>query len=206
MFSFFDRKDVRKILKRKDSDPGEQEFTGSHLWCICLSGKELEKQWKTFNLDKHDDVITKVSEVTGNWSVVIMMPYLDPPGVFSFDWSFSNASIILASAVLGFLLQWSGALALRETSAVTHAILGQFKTCVILLGGFLLFGSNPGTTSICGAITALCGMSYYTHLNLRKQQQSIKTSSKQASFSLPKSMLSKENGEKHELVLQDESV
>ena len=94
----------------------------------------------------------------------------------------------------------------RETSAVTHAILGQFKTCVILLGGFLLFGSNPGTTSICGAITALCGMSYYTHLNLRKQQQSIKTSSKQASFSLPKSMLSKENGEKHELVLQDESV
>ncbi|KAK1399788.1 TPT domain-containing protein [Heracleum sosnowskyi] len=138
--------------------------------------------------------------------LVIMMPYLDPPGVFSFDWSFSNTSIILASAILGFLLQWSGALALRETSAVTHAILGQFKTCVILLGGFLLFGSNPGTTSICGAITALGGMSYYTHLNLSKQQQSIKTSSKQASFSLPKSMLSKENGENHDHILQDESV
>lgn len=94
----------------------------------------------------------------------------------------------------------------RETSAVTHAILGQFKTCVILLGGFLLFGSNPGMTSICGAITALGGMSYYTHLNLSKQQQSIKSSSKQASFSLPKSMLSKENGENHDHVLQDESV
>ncbi|KAL8149440.1 nucleotide-sugar uncharacterized transporter 1-like [Apium graveolens] len=138
--------------------------------------------------------------------LVIMMPYLDPPGVLSFDWSFSNTSVILASAILGFLLQWSGALALRETSAVTHAILGQFKTCVILLGGFLLFGSNPGTTSICGAITALGGMSYYTHLNLSKQQQTIKSSSKQASFSLPKSMLSKENGENHDHVLQDESV
>ncbi|KAK1388385.1 TPT domain-containing protein [Heracleum sosnowskyi] len=139
--------------------------------------------------------------------LVILMPYLDPPGVLSFDWTFNNSSIIFASAILGFLLQWSGALALGETSAVTHVILGQFKTCVILLGGFLLFGSNPGTTSISGAITALGGMSFYTHLNLRKQQQQlIRTSSKQGSFSLPKSKLSKENGENHDLVDQDDCV
>ncbi|CAK9157523.1 unnamed protein product [Ilex paraguariensis] len=93
----------------------------------------------------------------------------------------------------------------RQTSATTHVVLGQFKTCVILLGGFLLFGSNPGPTSIFGAITALVGMSFYTYLNLLSQQQSVKTSSRQASFSLPKSKLGKDNGGSDE-INGDESV
>ncbi|GAA0157777.1 secondary carrier transporter [Lithospermum erythrorhizon] len=44
--------------------------------------------------------------------LVMMMPYLDPPGALSFDWSLYNSAIIGGSAVFGFLLQWSGALAL----------------------------------------------------------------------------------------------
>lgn len=86
----------------------------------------------------------------------------------------------------------------RATSATTHVVLGQFKTCVILLGGFFLFGSNPGITSILGAIVALAGMSAYTYLNL----QSAKTSS----FSITKSKLSKENGESHDGSYGDEHV
>ncbi|KMS95696.1 hypothetical protein BVRB_005860 [Beta vulgaris subsp. vulgaris] len=130
--------------------------------------------------------------------LVAMMPWLDPPGVLSFNWNLSNTSAIFMSALLGFLLQWSGALALGATSAITHVVLGQFKTCVILIGGYLLFGSNPGITSICGAITALMGMSIYTYLNLHNSDDhSNKTAAKQASFSSPKSKLSRENGETH---------
>lgn len=44
--------------------------------------------------------------------LVTMMPWLDPPGVLLFDWNWSNTVTIMMSAVLGFLLQWSGALAL----------------------------------------------------------------------------------------------
>ncbi|KAL9227672.1 hypothetical protein vseg_003334 [Gypsophila vaccaria] len=103
-----------------------------------------------------------------------------------------NTSTIFMSAILGFLRQWSGALALGATSAITHVVLGQFKTCVILIGGYLLFSSNPGITSIYGAITALLGMSFYTYLNMhRSEQPSIKTNSRQS----PKSKLSKENGD-----------
>jgi solute carrier family 35 protein E3 len=79
----------------------------------------------------------------------------------------------------------------RATSAVTHVVLGQFKTCVILLGNYYLFSSNPGKTSIGGAFTAIAGMSIYTYLNLK--QQSSRTSPRQAS-TLSKSKLSKENG------------
>ncbi|KAK7329722.1 hypothetical protein VNO77_23898 [Canavalia gladiata] len=123
-----------------------------------------------------------------------MLPCLDPPGVLSFDWNLSNTLVILASAILGFLLQWSGALALGATSAVSHVVLGQFKTCIILLGNYYIFGSNPGIISICGAFTAIAGMSVYTFLNLK--QQSNKIFPRQTSL-LPKSKLSKENGSSH---------
>lgn len=48
-----------------------------------------------------------------------------------------------------------------------------------MLGGYLLFSSDPGATSLCGAIVALCGMSVYTYLNLRGPNESPPASSKQ---------------------------
>lgn len=44
--------------------------------------------------------------------LLALMPWLDPPGVLLFKWDLANSSAILVSALLGFLLQWSGALAL----------------------------------------------------------------------------------------------
>ncbi|OVA13049.1 Triose-phosphate transporter domain [Macleaya cordata] len=159
---------------------------------ILWSNLQQQENWTALALMWKTTPITLLFLVT-------LMPWLDPPGILSFDWNRSNTSAILVSAVLGFLLQWSGALALGATSATTHVVLGQFKTCVILLGGFLIFGSNPGTTSICGAVTALAGMSVYTYLNLlNSQHQPNKTSPRQAPFSLTKSKLSKENGETHD--------
>ncbi|XP_022921327.1 nucleotide-sugar uncharacterized transporter 1-like [Cucurbita pepo subsp. pepo] len=135
---------------------------------------------------------------------IALIPFLDPPGFLSFNWSYYNTLAILLSAILGFLLQWSGALALGATSAVSHVVLGQFKTCVILLGNYYLFNADPGKTSLYGAFTAIMGMSAYTYLNLRQQQQT-KTSKQQAS-SFPKSKLSKENGSTNDEKLGEESV
>ncbi|XP_057486189.1 nucleotide-sugar uncharacterized transporter 2-like [Actinidia eriantha] len=121
--------------------------------------------------------------------LVALVPWLDPPGVSSFEWNLKNSSAVIISAVLGFLLQWSGALALGATSATSHVVLGQFKTCVILLGGYVLFDSDPGFVSICGAVTALCGMSVYTTLNLKKSQEALNQLPNQSLPSLkPKSV------------------
>ncbi|KAI4975539.1 hypothetical protein ZWY2020_049146 [Hordeum vulgare] len=68
---------------------------------------------------------------------LVLMPLMDPPGLLSFNWNFKNSCAIIISALLGFLLQWSGALALGATSALSHVVLGQFKTIVIMLSGFL---------------------------------------------------------------------
>lgn len=112
--------------------------------------------------------------------LVSMIPFLDPPGALSFDWSLPNTSAIFVSAFLGFFLQWSGALALGATSAITHVVLGQFKTCVLLLGNFYIFGSNSGVVSVCGAVVAIIGTSLYTYLNTRGQ--SLKASSSSSSL------------------------
>lgn len=63
-------------------------------------------------------------------------------------------------------------------------VLGQFKTCVIMLAGYLFFNSDPGVISLCGAVTALGGMSVYACLNLQGSKESG-TASKQ--------LLSKQN-------------
>ncbi|XP_073010189.1 nucleotide-sugar uncharacterized transporter 2 [Typha latifolia] len=152
---------------------------------------------------------------TGNWTALALMwkttpitifffmalmPLLDPPGILSFNWNLNNTAAIIISALFGFLLQWSGALALGATSATSHVVLGQFKTCVIMLGGYLLFSSDPGSISLCGAVVALCGMSVYTYLNLRGPKESATASKqhllKQSSFPpKPKPSI---NGEKLE--------
>ncbi|XP_042497422.1 nucleotide-sugar uncharacterized transporter 2 [Macadamia integrifolia] len=116
--------------------------------------------------------------------LLALMPWLDPPGVLSFKWDLNNTSTITISALLGFLLQWSGALALGATSATSHVILGQFKTCVIMLGGYLIFNSDPGSMSICGAVTALCGMVVYTSLNLQEGEEANKQLRKELLYPL----------------------
>ncbi|KAK6947117.1 Sugar phosphate transporter domain [Dillenia turbinata] len=126
--------------------------------------------------------------------LLALMPCLDPPGVLSFKWDVNNTSAIFISAALGFLLQLSGALALGATSAVSHVVLGQFKTCVILLAGYLLFGSDPGFISICGAVVALGGMTVYTLLNMKMSSESAsKLLSKSMSFSSPKAKVDGED-------------
>ncbi|GJN22081.1 hypothetical protein PR202_gb09614 [Eleusine coracana subsp. coracana] len=91
--------------------------------------------------------------------------------------------------------KWSGALALGATSALSHVVLGQFKTIVIVLSGYLIFGSDPGITSVCGAIVALGGMSFYTYLGLKDSVTgNKKPMSRQNSFlGKPKGIADTEN-------------
>nr|CAB3467857.1 unnamed protein product [Digitaria exilis] len=86
--------------------------------------------------------------------------------VTDLEFNFFGACVALAwiipSAVNKILwsnLQQSGNwTALAATSALAHVVLGQFKTIVIVLSGYLVFNSDPGFTSLCGAVVALAGI------------------------------------------------
>ncbi|KAB2086125.1 hypothetical protein ES319_A04G006600v1 [Gossypium barbadense] len=132
--------------------------------------------------------------------LLALMPWLDPPGVLLFKWDINNSCAILSSALLGFLLQWSGALALGATSATSHVVLGQFKTCVILVGGYILLDSDPGLVSLSGAVFALAGMSVYTSLNLKESKDG---SNKQIPVQTPVSKTkTSENGSEDSTVIK----
>ncbi|XP_022739253.1 nucleotide-sugar uncharacterized transporter 1-like [Durio zibethinus] len=131
---------------------------------ILWSNVQQQENWTALGL------MWKTTPIT-LFFLVLMTLFLDPPGVLAFHWSFSNTSAILTSAFLGFLLQWSSALTLGATSAISSVVLGQFKTCVVLLGNYYLFGTNPGATSIFGAFIAIGGMSFYTYLNIHAMKQ-----------------------------------
>ncbi|GMH25478.1 hypothetical protein Nepgr_027321 [Nepenthes gracilis] len=128
---------------------------------ILWSNMQQQSNWTAIAL------MWKTTPVT-IFFLLALMPWLDPPGVLSFSWDLISSSAILTSAALGFLLQWSGALALGATSATAHVVLGQFKTCIILLGGYFLFDSDPGLFSLFGAVAALGGMFVYTCLSLKE--------------------------------------
>jgi hypothetical protein len=68
-----------------------------------------------------------------------------------------------------------------------------------MLTGFLVFNSDPGLTSIFGAIIALGGMSIYTYLGLKESTtggKRIPSTSRQSSQSLKSKVII--DGEKPE--------
>ncbi|MCH86018.1 nucleotide/sugar transporter family protein, partial [Trifolium medium] len=72
---------------------------------ILWSRLQQQENWTALSLMWKTTPITLIF-------LAAMLPCLDPPGVLSFDWNLSNTLVIFGSAILGFLLQWSGALAL----------------------------------------------------------------------------------------------
>ncbi|OIW18706.1 hypothetical protein TanjilG_13458 [Lupinus angustifolius] len=182
-----------------------------HLFGACVASAWIVPSavnkilWSRLQQQEHWTALALMWKTTPITLIFLaaMIPWLDPPGVLSFDWNFSNMCVIFSSAILGFLLQWSGALALGATSPLSHVVLGQFKTCIILLGNYYIFGSNPGIVSIFGACTAIAGMSVYTYLNLKQHSNMIFPGQ---TSTLSKSKHDKENGRAHDGHYSGESV
>ncbi|EXC47695.1 hypothetical protein L484_002406 [Morus notabilis] len=136
MFNFLSTKEVRKIMKRKDSDPAEK----GHMIALEALRASLFNEYLSpgaggaNRTPAQRQICARAAALAFNFVIAIGIIFMNK--------------------------LWSGALALGATSAITHVVLGQFKTCAVLLGSYYLFGSNPGTTSICGAFAAIAGNMY----------------------------------------------
>ncbi|XLR19645.1 hypothetical protein S83_047557, partial [Arachis hypogaea] len=81
----------------------------NHISRGIIFSREVKMLWD-LNWVK-DGLMWKTTPITLIF-LAAMMPCLDPLGVLSFGWNFGNIPVIFGSAILGFLLQWFGALAL----------------------------------------------------------------------------------------------
>ena len=105
------------------------------------------------------------------WASVVtagMVPVLDPPGLVDTSLTLQGACLILASGVAAFLVNWSGFLVIGCCSPLTHQVLGQAKSVVTMLGGYILFGQQYPWISLLGCTAAMVSVIVYTDANLRE--------------------------------------
>jgi len=83
--------------------------------------------------------------------------------------------LIFLSCMLAIAVNVTSASLIGKTSAVTYQVVGHMKTCLVLVGGFLLFpivaDSSELVKNICGIATAMAGVVLYGHLKLTEQQK-----------------------------------
>jgi hypothetical protein len=51
---------------------------------------------------------------------------------------------------------------------LTHILLGQAKSCIIVITGFLLLGNFPGWLSLSSAVIAIISVTLYTFVNVKE--------------------------------------
>ena len=103
--------------------------------------------------------------------MALLVPFIDPPGLLSFPFDGRVCAVLALSGAAAFFVNWSGFLVLGACSALTHTVLGQLKSVVVILGGWLLFSQAYPPKAVGGAAVALCAMVWYTHANIAEQQQ-----------------------------------
>jgi len=92
------------------------------------------------------------------------------------DFTAPELVLIFISCLLAIAVNVTSASLIGKTSAVTYQVVGHMKTCLVLIGGFLLFPiiatSGELVKNICGILTAMAGVILYGHLKLTEQQKS----------------------------------
>jgi len=84
-------------------------------------------------------------------------------------------TLIFLSCLLAIAVNVTSASLIGKTSPVTYQVVGHMKTCLVLIGGFLLFPILATPTelakNICGIVVAMAGVVLYGHLKLTETQK-----------------------------------
>ena len=100
---------------------------------------------------------------------LVVCPLIDPPGILSYDWNTTALFWIALSGLAAFFVNLSGFLVMGNLGAIAHVLLGQLKTCVILLFAYLVFGTQYSWGQLVGAAVAIGAIVYYTHLTMKEK-------------------------------------
>mmetsp|Transcript_58784 Transcript_58784/g.164087 ORF Transcript_58784/g.164087 Transcript_58784/m.164087 type:complete len:396 (+) Transcript_58784:39-1226(+) len=87
--------------------------------------------------------------------------------LWQYDFNPRNMKALLASALSGIFANLSSTWVLGTTSPLAMILLGQLKTVLVLLVGYLFFDSKPGALELLGASMAVVAIGFYTWSKLR---------------------------------------
>ena len=78
-----------------------------------------------------------------------------------------------ASAIVAICMNLSATLVLGTTSALALVLLGQLKTCSVLLAGVVLFDAAPKPVAILGAAGAVTSIGLYTGVKMHEKSVGV---------------------------------
>lgn len=108
--------------------------------------------------------------------LALLVPLFEPMGwveptahtILGYPMTPGAAAAILASAVLGLLVNLSTFLVIGATSSLTYNVVGHVKTVIILSGGVVFFGDSMPPKKVAGICVAMGGIVWYSHIKLQE--------------------------------------
>ena len=81
--------------------------------------------------------------------------------------------MLISSAIF---VNLSGTFLLAACSPLSHVLLGQAKTCALMLAGWMFLGQAPALNSLLGSAVAMASIIGYTLANLSEmaKEQTVK--------------------------------
>lgn len=83
-----------------------------------------------------------------------------------YEYEFENVSWILFSCFTAFLVNFSFFLTSQIANALTINVLGYVKTCIVFIGGFVLFAQPLDVRNVFGIILTMLGFFAYTYVKM----------------------------------------
>ncbi|EDQ87123.1 uncharacterized protein MONBRDRAFT_10334 [Monosiga brevicollis MX1] len=107
--------------------------------------------------------------------LAIVLPFLENPfaedGIFNREWPAEALLAAGSSAVMAFAVNLSIFLVIGKTSPITYNVLGHFKLCTVIVGGFVFFNDPINGQQALGIMLALAGVVLYTHFKTEEAKQ-----------------------------------
>lgn len=91
-----------------------------------------------------------------------LIPVVDPPGLFEYEWSIPRAAAVLTSSVAAFLVNYSGFLVVGHLGALAHILLGQCKAAGTILLAAILHGERYSLYEVAAASAAMAAIALYS--------------------------------------------
>jgi solute carrier family 35 protein E3 len=155
------------------SSRADMEFsvTGAALATLWIPFASMYKvQWGRL-LKKYQCSTLSLMYVILPYAMVVqcaISPLVDPPGILQYKWTREAVFWIGLSGLSAFLVNYSGFLVIGNLGALTHVLLGQCKTAVIMVGAYILFQSHYSALQLRGALGAVLAIVMYTHVTVRE--------------------------------------
>ncbi|EFC46249.1 predicted protein, partial [Naegleria gruberi] len=145
-----------------------------------IYGTEKQKELNANSLQ-----VLLYQSLTSAFILMFTIPFLnDVHVIYNYDWRDGNKLMwIFASCVTAFFVNFSFFLVAGKTCPLSVNVIGYFKTCLVFVGGFLLFTSYISFKNLIGVILTLIGVAWYTHekyeMGRMEEETILPTSNKQ---------------------------